>query len=196
MEQIIAKQFIESIFSDAKLSEDEMYLVMGAFTKVEFDKGEYLIKEGQVLNQYYFLEEGFIRSFMLDYNGNEITTHFCLPNDIVIDWSSFMLRIPTKECFMAMKKSVCWQISYEKFQGLFHNIKGFREAGRTRLTQSYFNLKESNVAMISTSAKERYLKLEAEYPSIIQNASQKHIATYLGITDTSLSRIRKEIVGK
>jgi hypothetical protein len=61
---------------------------------------------------------------------------------------------------------------------------------------SYFKLKERTILMITDTAKDRYEKLLKEKPDIFQNASLKHIATYLGITDTSLSRIRKEFVGK
>jgi hypothetical protein len=61
---------------------------------------------------------------------------------------------------------------------------------------SYFKLKERTILMITENAKDRYAKLLKEKPDIFQNASLKHIATYLGITDTSLSRIRKEFVGK
>ena len=76
---------------------------------------------------------------------------------------------------------------------MFATIGSFRDTGRTRFATSYFQLKKQSVAMITQTAKERYLQLLIDKPQIIQNVSLKHIATYLGITDTSLSRIRKEI---
>ena len=187
---------IQRAFATANLSPLEMDKVQNAFTRVEFKKGAYLFKEGDSVNQYYFLETGFVRSFGLNYNGVEVTTQFYLPQDIIIDWMSFMMKVPTQENFTASKDSVCWKITYQEFQNLFHEIEGFREAGRERLTQCYFKLKQHNMSMISSSAKERYISLFQENPEIIQNASLKHIASYLGITDTSLSRIRKELVGK
>lgn len=72
-------------------------------------------------------------------------------------------------------------------------IEAFREVGRTRLINNYFELKNHSISVIADQAKERYLNLLEEKPSIIKNVPLKHIATYLGITDTSLSRIRKEI---
>lgn len=187
---------IQRIFATANLSPLEMDKVQNAFTRVEFKKGAYLFKEGDSVNQYYFLETGFVRSFGFNYNGDEVTTQFYLPQDIIIDWMSFMMKVPTQENFTASKDSVCWKITYQEFQNLFHEIEGFREAGRERLTQCYFKLKQHNMSMISNSAKERYVHLLQENHEIIQNASLKHIASYLGITDTSLSRIRKELVGK
>lgn len=185
---------IQRIFADSKLTPTEQEQVQNAFTQTEFKKGDYLYRAGQSVNQYYFLEKGFVRSYGIDYNGNEITTQFFLPEDIVIDWMAFMMKIPTQENFIATQNSICWTITYIQFQELFHRIQGFRESGRERLTQCYFKLKQHNLSMISRSAKDRYTHLLKEYPEIIQNASLKHIATYLGITDTSLSRIRKEIV--
>ena len=80
------------------------------------------------------------------------------------------------------------------FQELFNSIKGFRESGRTRFAKSYLELKTNRLSIISHTAKERYLMLLKKHPEIINNAPLKHIASYLGITDTSLSRIRKEII--
>ena len=73
------------------------------------------------------------------------------------------------------------------------NIEAFREIGRTRLINNYFELKNHSVSVITDPAKERYLNLIKTKPSIVQNVPLKQIATYLGITDTSLSRIRNEI---
>jgi hypothetical protein len=73
------------------------------------------------------------------------------------------------------------------------SIEAFREVGRTRLVNNYFELKNHSVSIIADSAKDRYLNLIKLKVDIVQNVPLKQIATYLGITDTSLSRIRKEI---
>ena len=73
------------------------------------------------------------------------------------------------------------------------NIEAFREVGRTRLVNNYFELKNHSVSIIADPAKDRYLNLLKSKPTIVQNVPLKQIATYLGVTDTSLSRIRKEI---
>jgi hypothetical protein len=76
---------------------------------------------------------------------------------------------------------------------LFGSIPNYREQQKGLLVGSYFALKEHSISLIADEAKDRYLKLLKEKPHIIQNVSLKHIATFLGVTDTSLSRIRKEI---
>jgi hypothetical protein len=73
-------------------------------------------------------------------------------------------------------------------------IEAFREVGRTRLVNNYFELKNHSVSIIADPARDRYINLLKSKPDIVQNVPLKQIATYLGITDTSLSRIRKEII--
>lgn len=190
---MIEQHLLTRIFSGNNLTASDMEKVLNSFTRVEFRKNEFLFKEGSILNHYYFLESGFIRSFIHDYAGNEVTTKFYSEPEIVIDWTSFMLRTPTQENFQANTNCVCWKLEFPAFQKLFNTVEGFRESGRARFASSYFELKKHHLSVVSLTAKERYLLLIQEHPEILYNASLKHIATYLGITDTSLSRIRKEI---
>tara|TARA_R110002124_G_scaffold144672_3_gene309819 strand:- start:1278 stop:1859 length:582 start_codon:yes stop_codon:yes gene_type:complete len=185
--------FLTQIFQTKDFSNEALETIISQFRRVEFSKNDYLLQEGKTENDYWFMERGFVRSYVVDTNGNDITTHFYAAGDIVIDWTSFFLRNPTRENIQALTECICWQLDFDTFQQLFHSIQSFREQGRTTLVNCYFALKEQRVSMIADLAKERYLRLLTEKPHIVQNVSLKHIATYLGITDSSLSRIRKEI---
>jgi CRP-like cAMP-binding protein len=185
--------FLLSIFPKKDFKDEELDLVISKFKRVTFSKHDYLLIEGNLANHYWFVESGFIRSFAVDPDGNDITTHFFSSGDIVIDWPSFFMRNPTRENIQALSQCVCWQLDFTTFQELFHSMIAFRESGRARLVGSYFELKNHHVSMIVDQAKERYQRLIREKPQIVQNVSLKQIATYLGITDTSLSRIRKEL---
>jgi len=190
---MIEHHFLNNIFGHTNMTIEEKELVASKFTQVSFEKNTFLLKEGNIANHYWFIESGFVRSYVVDTNGDDICTNFYSMGNIVIDWSSFFLRNPTRENIQALTDCVCWRLDFDNFQELFNSIKSFREQGRTTLVKSYFDLKRHSIAMIADQAKERYLRLIEEKPEIIQNVSLKHIATYLGITDTSLSRIRKEI---
>ncbi len=189
------EHFLNTIFNPADFKENELALIIPKFKPVKFAKNDFLLREGKMENNYWFLESGFARSFVNDIRGKDITTNFYSPSGIVIDWSSFFLRMPTKENIQALTDCVCWALDFESFQLLFHSIETFREHGRKRLVGSYFALKNQHVAMIAEQAKERYIRLLEDQPLIVQNVSLQHIATYLGITKHSLSRIRKEISG-
>lgn len=190
------RMVLTEIFKNTGLSEKDMQTVIGSFNRVEFKKNDFLLREGQVANEYYFIESGFMRSFAIDTRGNEITAGFYSEKKLVLEVTSFFLRIPTREHIQVMADSVCWRIGFDTFQELFHNILAFREASRGRLVNGYFALKKRTLSIITDSAETRYLQLLKEHPEIFQHVPLKHIATYLGITDTSLSRIRKELVKK
>jgi CRP-like cAMP-binding protein len=192
----MTEHFLTNIFSAKNFSKEEIQTIIPAFKRIEFNKNDYLLKENKIENHYWLIESGFARSYVIDTEGNDITTHFYAVGDIAIDWTSFFLRSPTRENIQALTNCICWQLDFDSFQELFHAIKSFREQGRTTLVNSYFSLKKQSISMIADQAKERYTKLLIEKPHIVQNVSLKHIATYLGITDTSLSRIRKEISGE
>ena len=159
---------------------------------VSFEKGDFILKEGKRSDAYYIVETGLVRSFVYDFDQNDITTGFISKNELVIEASSLFQRIPSQENFQALTSCHCLKIDFEDFQRLFHSIKGFREWGRAWMSESLFLLKKRSLSMITDSATNRYLNLLAQQPDILKNAPLKDIASYLGITDSSLSRIRKE----
>lgn len=185
--------FLNKVFASSGITQDELKVIISKYKEVTFDKSEYLLKEGQVEKKYWFIESGFIRSYIVDTDGNDITFNLYASGDVVIDYPSIFFFAPTRENIQALTDCVCWEISFEDFQEMFNNISSFREQQRGLLVGSYFALKEHSISLIADEAKERYLRLLKTKPHIIQNVSLKHIATFLGVTDTSLSRIRKEI---
>ncbi len=185
--------FLKTIFATPAFKESELALILPLFKQIEFAKNDFLLQEGKTEHNYWFLESGFVRSFVTDTEGKDITTQFYSSGDVVIDWPSFFLRTATRENIQAITDCICWQLDFDSFQQLFHSIETFREHGRKRLVNSYFALKNYSVSIIADQAKERYIQLVKEKPHIVQNVSLQHIATYLGITNSSLSRIRKEI---
>lgn len=186
----------KKVYQHFLLSEADIEKISNYHEKVSFKKGEFLLKEGKTANEYFLLEKGLIRAFVNDFDNNEITTEFFCENEIVIVPSSLFQRIPSKENLQALTDCVLWKIDFDKSQELFHSIEGMKEWGRAWFTFQLFTLKQRSLEMITETAKNRYLKLMKEKPQILQNAPLKQIATFLGITDTSLSRIRKEITGK
>ncbi len=187
---------LNQIFNEKEFSPSELEAILPKFTLVSFKKGDLLLREGSTANHYWFVQQGYIRSFAVDTDGNEVSTSFLSRGDVVIDWPSFFMRVPTKENIEALSDCECWQLDFDTFQQLFHGIVAFREAGRSRLVSSYFELKRHSVSLITDQAKDRYLRLLEEKPDIFQNVPLKQIASYLGVTDSSLSRIRKEFAKK
>jgi CRP-like cAMP-binding protein len=159
-------------------------------------RNEFHLKQGRVCDEYLFLEEGFMRMFAYDVNGEDVTTAFCSKGDVVFEVSSFFNRTISKENIQALTDCKGWVINYEQLNVLFHTIYEFREFGRSVLVRGFAGLKMRMLSMITETAEERYANLLKTNPEIFQNAPLKNIASYLGITDTSLSRIRKEFAKK
>jgi CRP-like cAMP-binding protein len=153
--------------------------------------GQFLLKEGMFCNEYLFLESGFMRAFAHDTDGNEVTTNFYSAGQMVFEVSSFFNRTKSKENIQAVDDCVGGVITYEQLNNLFHTLPEFREFGRSVLVKGFANLKTRVLSMITETAEARYDALLKTNPEIFQYVPLKHIASYLGITDTSLSRIRK-----
>mgnify|MGYP006193108571 CR=1 FL=1 len=187
------KELLCQIYSHPLIGETELEKIIQAHRKVSFKKGAFILEEGEVSNSYLILENGLMRSFVHNYNGTDITTDFFSNQEIVIEVLSLFQRIPSRENIRALTDCDCWEIKFDTFQELFHSIPGFSEWGRLWMTNRLFHFKQRSVEMVTISAKDRYLQLIKEKPQIVLQSPLKYIAGYLGITDTSFSRIRKEI---
>jgi CRP-like cAMP-binding protein len=196
MNEKIESHFLSKVFAASGITQGELKIIIPKYKQVHFSRNDYLLKEGQVEKKYWFVESGFIRSYIIDTEGNDITFNLYASADVVIDYPSMFFYAPTRENIQALTDCICWEISFTDFQEMFNSITSFREQQRGLLVGSYFTLKEHSISLIADDAKTRYLKFLKEKPHIVQNVSLKQIATFLGITDTSLSRIRKEILSQ
>lgn len=183
---------LRRVYQYPGFTSSELQQLFAQHEPVHFLKGDIILQEGRRPDEYYILESGVIRSFVHDYAGNDITTNFFIDNNVVVEVALFQ-RIASRENIEALTDCKCWKIEYNRFQDLYHSIKNFSEWGRAWMSGKLFECKQRSVEMITDRAQERYLRLMKERPQVLQNAPLKHIAIYLGITDSSLSRIRKEI---
>ena len=189
--QLVA--FIQQNLSISSIKAEE---IADQFTEKALLKNELILQENKVCNEYYFLVRGFIRAYTFDTRGNDITTGFYSGNQVASELYSFFKRVPSKETFQALSDCSTWYITFENLQVAFHSMPEFREFGRSMLVGAYGDLKQRMLSMLHHTAEERYLHLVKSSPGIFQHAPLKNIATYLGVTSTSLSRIRKELTRK
>ncbi len=159
-------------------------------------KNEFFVREGRMSNDYLYLEEGFMRGYTHDTNGEEVTTYFYSKNRVVFEASSFFNRTISRENIQAITDCRGYSISFDKLNALFHGIPEFREFGRAMLVKEFSLYKQRALSLINETAEERYKNLVSTNGELFQHAQLKHIASYLGITDSSLSRIRREFVKK
>jgi len=191
------KEFLQQFFyNSGKVNVLKAQEIAEHFEEKEISKGSHFLSEGQISNEYMVLRNGFMRSYSFDLDGHEITTAFHTNLYPVFEVASFFNRSPSKENIQALTDCYGWVITYEQLNTLFHSIPEFRDFGRSILVKGFASLKIRMLSMITETAEERYASLLQLNPEIFQYAPLKQIASYLGITDTSLSRIRKEMMKK
>jgi CRP/FNR family transcriptional regulator, anaerobic regulatory protein len=160
---------------------------------LQYKKGDKLLKTGQVLQGYYIIINGLARSVITSFENKEITTDFFTIGNIMINVSSVFQQQPSQVQFEAITDLTCFKIDYLKFQELFTTEPRFAEWGRNWMTLALFESNNRYLNSITQPAVQRYTELHNQKPLVTQLAPLKYIASYLGITDTSLSRIRKEL---
>ncbi len=178
------------------MSTGKAEVLVEKFQPRKIARNEYLLKEGAVCNESHIIAEGIVRSYIFDLEGNDVTTAFYSNNMHASDLLSFFKRTASKENIQALTDCETWYITYDDMQASFHEIPEFREFGRLNIINQFGILKQRMLSMLQQTAEQRYADLVYTHPEILQHAPLKYIATYLGITDTSLSRIRKEFIKK
>ena len=192
----MGKEALIGFFQKANMASSSITEVTDQFQNKVILRNQFLLTEGILSDEYFLLEKGFMRAFAIDTEGNEVTTNFYFENQAVFEVSSFFMRTKSRENIQALTDCEGWVISYAGLNRLFHSLPEFRDFGRSVLVKSFSDLKTRMLSMITETAEERYASLLKTSPEIFRYAPLKNIASFLGITDTSLSRIRKEFSKK
>lgn len=186
------KQPLKDFFKTSQLLSDKaIEIIVEEYEERHFDKGEFFLKQGKISESVYLIE-GLMRAYTFDRDGNEVTTNFFSKHQVVSDPASFFQQTASVENIQALTDCLIFSVSFEKANRLFHSVPEFREFGRIMLVKELVLSKQRTLAMINKSAEERYADLIENNKDIFQNAPLKYIASYLGVTDTSLSRIRRD----
>jgi len=192
-DRIALVRFLQSVYPSPDAVANE---IAEAFSPIHLKKGEFFLEEGRRSNEYLFLQQGILRAFLFDTDGNEVTTNFYSAGNVVFEAASFFQRIQSQEAIQAITDCEGWRLTYDELNTLFHALPAFRETGRAVLVKTLVSLKMRMLSMINQTAEQRYAALLSSHPEIFQHVPLKYIASYLGVTDTSLSRIRREFVQK
>lgn len=186
-------ELTDFILSIVPIPIDDAKFIASHFQDFTLKKGEIVLQKGKVSDDYIYLQEGLMRSYLYDLDGNEVTTDIFTEKNIAFEVTSFFNRTPSETFMETLTDCKGLKITYEKLNELFHNKPTFREFGRAILVREFIASKKRNYAMINQTAEQRYQNLITHKPDIIKYAPLKYIASYLGITDSTLSRIRAKL---
>ena len=157
--------------------------------QVSFPKHHHLHREDTVCSHLYWIEKGIVRSYYHK-DGKDITAHFATEGEIITAIDSFIQRKRSRYNLELLEDSTLTVITHQDLTMLLDNYPQYEHEARLFLERVYIDLAERVEDLLFYDAKERYEKLIERNSSLLQRVSLKHIASYLGITQETLSRIR------
>lgn len=182
-------QFLQQ-FGD--LIKSDIHLIKQTVSERKLSKGEYFSKPGTVQQQVGFVAEGVMRGFYYDDNGDEITRCFINENSLVVDYINFEAAAPSTEYLQACTD--CTLLVFEKhdWEELSKLISGWDSLKSKTVHQCMYQKSRSN-PVLAHDAATRYLEFMKNYPSLTNRVPLSYISSFLGVTQQSLSRIRRSV---
>lgn len=189
------RKFIEFISSFTTLSKEEEELMLESYPIKKFKKGETILNEGVLTNDTFLILEGCIRKHRV-LDGVDKTTDFYMEGEAVAEFASLSMNKPTLNSYSCTENTIVVIVNSEKEKKFYQKFPRFEEITRLETEKILGNNQEQMSNFITQSPEERYQELLTTKPELLQRAPQHQIASYLGITPESLSRIRKRLVKK
>ena len=187
------KSIILEIFKDISFSQEHVKIIETSIEKIVLKKGTTLLQANQIVNNQYYVCNGCLRTYFIDKSGKEHTLQFAIKDWWISDYTAFFTTgkaIMNVEC---IQDATLYKISKKNMENLFKEIPQLETFFRKKMERAFASFQKRILAGLSQSAKERYVSFVNTYPNIDQSVKNYHIASYLGITTESLSRIRKDL---
>ncbi|SFM61522.1 cAMP-binding domain of CRP or a regulatory subunit of cAMP-dependent protein kinases [Algoriella xinjiangensis] len=175
------------------LTEEQWNKIENVLVVKQFKKNEFILVPGEYSEDYFFVESGVIRSYTIDENGKEHVLQFGTENWIVSDRNSAFCKQQSKFYIQAIEDSTVVLLN-EKLVDLIVSLNPEYLVAQNKLVQNHVRSLQDRInLLLGATAKTRYLEFIRLYPNQLSRIPQWMIASYLGITPESLSRVRKEI---
>lgn len=188
-----AISFFKTIEKFGRFTNSEKEFISNSFNTVSLKKGSHYLENGKVCSSIGFVIRGILRIYYTNPDGEEITRYFVKENQFAVNLESFNQRLASKENIQAVTPCLLISITYNDFEKLKTRITGWEKITQKVIESSLLEKLRLRNPMIIENAKTRYENFMKEQSEIAQRVPLIYIASYLGITPQSLSRIRKSI---
>lgn len=171
------------------LSDGEFETVRTFFTQKKFRKRQFLIQENQPVHEIYLIEKGFLKSSVIDDSGKEHILQFAAPNWWISDFAGFFKQEISSLAVDCIEDSEVYALSYTSLTLLCSEVPLMERFFRVKSNFGYVALQQRILSLMSKSAKERYEDFIRQYPGFIDHIPKQLIASYLGVSRETLSRL-------
>ncbi|WP_223601646.1 Crp/Fnr family transcriptional regulator [Chryseobacterium sp. GVT01B] len=170
---------------------DEFYALLNDTVLL---KSDFFLKQGEKCKYLGFIKKGTIRCFYINDQGREINFGFYFENEFFTDYESILCDTVSNMNIQALENCEILLLSKDHLRALYKKEAYWQQFGRVMSEKIYLDAKKRIDDLLCYSPENRYLNLVKKQPALFQKIAQKHIASYLGVTEQSLSRIRSRIV--
>ena len=185
------KEYINNII---ELEEETLNKLLKCFYPLELKKKEFFVREGEYARQIGFLKEGVVRAYFLNQEGKEYNKQFFTGPSIIGAYASLLTKQPNRIAQQALTDCSILVAEYSNIEKLYEEYHEIERLGR-KIAEYYFLEKEQKeIEMALLDADKRYFILKERFPGLESIIPQYYIASYLGISRTQLSRVRKKIL--
>ena len=185
--------FFKKVNEKVTLTKEEQDICKTFLVPKKVRKRQYILQEGEICKYSSFVEKGALRSYTIDDKGHEHIIQFAIEGWWISDMYSFLTGEPSVYNIDVLEDSELLLLSLSSEEELVQKVPKFERYMRLLVQGAYIAMQRRVVLSLSQTAEEKYTKLTNTYPDIIQRVPQHMIASYLGITPETLSRIRKQI---
>jgi signal-transduction protein with cAMP-binding, CBS, and nucleotidyltransferase domain len=186
-------QLLNYINKFQKLDNETAEAVQNLFVEETYKKDEFIVEAGKICTRTFFIKSGFVRRFFI-HNGEEVTIWFYGSDQMTTSMPSFFEQKPAYEYLQASENTVVYSVSFDDEQKLIEEYPLFAKFHIKQLRYFLAGIDEINYRFKLMTAKEKYLAMLAFAPEVMQKAKLKHIASFLDVSQETLSRIRASII--
>ena len=180
----------------SKLTKNTWAGILPLFKEEFLPKNEYFIKENETAHRIAFLQSGVVRAFFVNSEGKEYNKQFFVAQSIIGAYSSLLTGQTNLIAQQALTDCVIYSCDYKTLTNLFDKHHDLERLAR-KIAEYYFIEKEKKeIEIVLLDASQRYIIFRKEFPTLEQLIAQFHIASYLGVSATQLSRIRHQLGSK
>jgi CRP-like cAMP-binding protein len=185
--------FFQTLQEKLPFNADEMAVLKRFLTPKKLRKKQYILQEGDVCKFFAFVEKGALKSYSIDEKGGEHIIQFAIEGWMISDLYSFLTGEPASYNIDALEDSELVLINKAAHEELLRLSPKYETWIRLQITGAYIAMQRRLTSIISLSLEERYTSFTNTYPEIVQRVPQHMIASFMGLTPETLSRVRKKI---